>query len=133
MKTEDRGILKIDIHDNNILQVVFDPVNFTVWLYEWELPALFGVGIPTIRACMDSVCKDIRSDVEKFCKYDLFVRGQHVRYDIKEVRLEIIIAMAFRIDSANAKCLREWFIRRCLHHGIDITVPLSDVSDNCLN
>lgn len=122
MKTNNKGILRIDTGENKLCKVVFQPAGGTVWLCKAELASLFGVYILTINACLDSICKEKSIDIEKCCKYELYVCGKHVRYDVREVNMEMVIAMAFRIDSYNAKVLKEWFIRRCLY-GID-AVPL---------
>lgn len=133
MKTNDRGILRIEQEENNSYRIVFEPVNSTVWFFQSELPALFNVSAGTIHACLDLICKEKVIDVERSCKYDLYVRGERIRYDIREINLEVVIAMALRIGSPHAKLLREWFIRRCLYPGIDILSPLSEIQNFCLN
>ncbi len=128
-----RGILRIDTGENKLCKVVFQPAGGTVWLRKAELPELFGVNVQTINACLDSICKEKSFDIEKCCKYELYVCGKHVRYDIREVNMEMVIAMTFRIASPNAGILREWFIRRCIHPGL-CDIPLSGVGQGfCLN
>jgi hypothetical protein len=124
MKTSDKGIFKIEQGENSI---IFQPINSTVWLRKAELPELFGVNVQTINACMDSICKEKSIDIEKCCKYELYVSGKHIKYDIQEVNMEMVIAMAFRIDSYNAKVLKEWFIRRCIY-GVD-NIPLPEIQN----
>lgn len=133
MNTNNKGVLRIDRDENNSLQVIFKPVNSTVWLFQSDLPALFNVSAGTIHACLDLICKEKVIDVGKSCKCDLYVRGERIRYDIREINLEVVIAMAFRIGSPHAKILREWLLRRCLYPGIDISSPLSETQNFCLN
>lgn len=136
MKTtnqSNKGILKIEADLNDNLQVVFEPIDSTVWLHKSELPNLFGVYIQTINACVDSIFKEKLFEKDHVSKYDLYVSGNTIKYDMREFRLEVIIAMAFRIDSANAKTLREWFVGRCLYPGIAIPPMLPDSTDFCLN
>jgi hypothetical protein len=136
MKTsenQNKGILRIEQGKNNSYWIVFEPVNATVWLRKAELASLFGVSVQKINASIDSICKEKSIDPEKSCKYDLYVRGNRIRYDIREVNLEVVIAMAFRIASPHAKLLREWFIRRCLHPGISPCLPLDTEQHFWLN
>lgn len=130
---KDKGKLSIEPDYNNKPGVIFQPVNSTVWLRKAELPELFGVSIQKVNACLDAVLKENIIDVEESCKYELYVNRKHIRYDIREINLEVIIAMAFRMDSPNAKILREWFIRRCVYPGTNIPAPLSGTADFCLN
>ncbi|GHV16151.1 hypothetical protein FACS1894169_09390 [Bacteroidia bacterium] len=123
MKTTNKGKLALAIDENGNRQVIFEPVNGTVWLHKSELPSLFGVTIQVIHASLDAMIKSRIVDVERTCKYDLAISGNRIRYDVREMNLEAIIAMAFRIDSRPAKALREWFTRRCLHPGISISLP----------
>jgi len=127
MKTEHntRGILRIETDENNPNsgKVVFEPVDSTVWLRKPELPALFGVYGQKINACLDSLIEGNFFNVDEVCRDELYVSGNRIRHDIREVRLEVVIAMAFRIDSPNAKTLREWFTGRSLQPGICIFPP----------
>lgn len=123
MKTTDKGRLTIKMDKNNNPQVLFEPINGTVWLRKAELPSLFGVRVQTIQACLNSILKEGIIDVEKTCKYELYVRGNRVRYDVREVNLEVIIAMAFCIRSPQVEVFRGWFIQRCLYPGISNHLP----------
>ncbi|NDV80016.1 hypothetical protein D0T57_13740 [Dysgonomonas sp. 511] len=104
--------------------VIFEPVNGTVWLHKSELPSLFCVTVQAINAVLCSISKGHIVDIKKTCIYDLCVKGSCARYDLREVNLEVIIAMAFRINSPYAEALRKWVIERCLHPGISYCLPL---------
>ncbi|MFV0587971.1 hypothetical protein [Bacteroides reticulotermitis] len=123
MKTTSKGTLTIIMDRNNNPRVLFEPINGTVWLRKAELPSLFGARVQTIQTCLNSILKEGVIDVEKTCKYELYVRGNRVRYDVREVNLEVIIAMAFRIRSPQAEALRGWFIQRCLYPRISNHLP----------
>ncbi|MDU1892857.1 MAG: hypothetical protein E6767_19425 [Dysgonomonas sp.] len=131
MRTNSKGILRIDWDENNSCQIVFEPRDSTVWLHRSELPALFGISIQAVSACIDVILKDNIVDVNTACKYDLCVTGKRIRHNVQEVRLDMIIAMAFHLGSANAKILREWFVRRCLY-GID-DIPLLKIQNFQMN
>lgn len=126
MKTSEnpnKGILRIEQGENISYKVVFEPVDATVWLRKVELPALFGVYLQTINACVESIFKEKLFDKDRVSKYDLYASGNKIKYDMREFRLEVIIAMAFRIDSPNARILREWVIGRCMYSGISDCLP----------
>lgn len=128
MKTADKsnkGILAITTDQNgNPTRVIFEPVDSTVWIQKSELPALFGVYIQTINACVESIFKEKLFNKDQVSKYDLYVSGNNIKYDMREFRLEVIIALAFRIDSPNAKILREWVVGRCMYPNISNSLPL---------
>lgn len=132
MKTSDNGRLAIAIDQNGNPYVIFEPVNNTVWIQKAELPELFGVYQQKINTCLDSIFKTKALRPEEVSKYDFIVRGNSVGYDMQSFRLEVIIALAFYIDSLYAKVLREWFIRRCIHTGI-CDFPLSVEQNFSLN
>jgi hypothetical protein len=52
--------------------------------------------------------------METVCKCNCIVKSGKIEYDPYEFSLEFIIAMAFRINSANAKILSEWVIKEIL-------------------
>ncbi len=128
-----RGILRIAMDEDYTHQVIFEPIDNTVWFHKVELPSLFEVTIQVINSSLDAILKSRIVDVEKTCKHDLTVSGSRVGYDVREINLEVIIAMAFRIDSRPAKTLREWVVKRCLHPGIDVLPALSDSTDFSMN
>ncbi len=128
-----KGTLRIDTGENKLCKVVFQPAGGTVWLRKAELASLFSVCTQTINIKLDAVLNGNTIDVEKSCKYDLYAGGNRIRHDVREVNMEVIIAMAFRIASPNAGILREWFIRRCIHPGL-CDIPLSGMGQGfCLN
>lgn len=114
MKTEEKGTLKIVKDLNDTDRVVFKPINNTVWLHKSELIALFEVSPQAIHACIESIFKGKMFREEDVSKYDLYVSGNSIKYDMREFNLEVIIAMAFRIDSPAAKVIRDWFISQSL-------------------
>ena len=122
MKTTNKGKLAITVDDNGSPQVIFEPVNGTVWLHKSELSSLFCVTRQTVNASLNSLSRGGIVDIKKTCFSELCVSANHVRHDLREVNMEVIIAMAFQISSPQAKILRKWFVRRCLY-GIGI-VPL---------
>lgn len=93
MKTSDnpnKGILRIEQGENNSYKIVFEPVNATVWLRKVELPSLFNVSVQKINTCLNAILKGKTLNVQKTCKYDLYASGTRIRYDIREVNLEVV-------------------------------------------
>lgn len=118
MKTSNKGKFAITTNLNGNSYVIFEPVNGTIWMHKAELSELFGVYQQTINACLDSIFKTKTFRAEEVCEYDLVVRGSKVRYDMCSFRLEVIIALAFRLYSPNAEIIRQWVISRLLNSGL---------------
>jgi len=114
MKLTDKGTLIIKTDDKNNKSVIFNPVNGTVWLKKCELIELFEVYRQTIDACIQSICKTNMFDMEEVCKCNRIVKTGKIEYEPYEFSLEFIVAMAFRINSPNAKMLREWTVNEIL-------------------
>lgn len=132
MKTIEKGILKIETNENQEAKVLFEPVNGVVWLSKSELPELFGVNLQTIHACVESIFKTKLFKEKEVSQYDLYVSGNRIKYDMREFRFEVIIAMAFRIDSPKAKILREWCIGQCFKPTL-FDFPSDDQQNYSLN
>ena len=114
METTDKGTLIIKTDNENHKYVMFNPINGTVWLRKCELIKLFDVYRQTIDACIQSICKTNMFDMNEVCKGNCIVKAAKIEYEPYEFSLEFIIAMAFRINSPNAKILRKWFIGKTL-------------------
>lgn len=132
MKTSNKGKLAIATNWNGNPYVIFEPVNGTIWMHKAELPELFGLYQQTINACLYSIFKTKTFRAEEVCKYDLVVCGSKVRYDMHSFRLEVIIALAFRLHSPNAEIIRKWVISRILKSGL-ANLHLSDIQNYSLN
>ena len=114
METTDKGILTIRTDNENHKSVMFNPINGTVWLRKCELIELFDVYRQTIDACIQGICKANIFDMEAVCKCNCIVKAGKIDYEPYEFSLEFIVAMAFRINSPNAKMLREWTVNEIL-------------------
>jgi hypothetical protein len=114
METTDKGTLTIKTDNDNSKSVVFNPINGTVWLNKCELIELFDVYRQTVDVCIQGICKAKIFDMEVVCKCNLTHKNNKIEYIPFEFSLEFIIAMAFRINSANAKILRQFFISKIL-------------------
>lgn len=128
----ERGKLQIETDDNNKHTITFEPVNATVWMNKAQLVELFGVYIQTINGHIEAIYKTKAFREEETSKYDLYVSGNRIKYDMREFNLEIIIALAFRIDSWQARVLREWVINKMIRGNSIVGYPLSGGEQNHL-
>lgn len=114
MKNVEKGKLTIRMDEFHNLTVIFQMGENTVWMDKNELCELFDVYMPEIESCLDTIFKKDILHVEKVCKYHMVVKGCKIVYDITEVNLEVIVAMAFYLNCPNARILREWIMERFL-------------------
>ncbi len=111
-KTTDKGVLSIKINSRNEMSIVFQPVNDTVWMNRNQLCELFGCYMQDIDRCIGELFEKKLLKVEETCKYHVIAGGKHISYDITEVNLAVIITMAFRLETPEARILRMWFIEQ---------------------
>lgn len=130
MTTRKRGKLYIETDGNNKHTITFEPINNTVWMNKAQLVELFGVYIQTINSHIEAVYKTKAFREEDTSKYDLYVSGNRIKYDMREFTLEIIIALAFRIDSWQAKVLREWIMASFIRGNLAVDYLLLDSKQN---
>ncbi|MBN9302527.1 MULTISPECIES: hypothetical protein [Dysgonomonas] len=114
MKNLNKGKLIIEMGKDNKTNVIFRPVNGTVWMDKNELCELFGVYMPEIKVCIGSIMEKKIVHTENTYRFHRVVKGSSIVYDIREVNMEVIIALSFHLRSAQAYFLREWFMERIL-------------------
>ncbi|MDR2918782.1 MAG: hypothetical protein LBV72_05405 [Tannerella sp.] len=116
MKTNNRGRLAIEITECSH-RVIFLPKDGTVWMTRNELCELFDCYMKDIDNALFEIFQRGLYEMEDVCKYNLIMKGKRVTYEITELNLEIIIILAFYLDSFYSKVLREWVIKRCLKYN----------------
>jgi len=126
MTTTDKGTIQIEFDDNNQPKVIFKPVNGEVWLWNFQLVELFGVYNQTINSAIEAIYKNKAYRPEETSEYHLYQSGNTIKYDKRRFNLTIIIALAFRLDTWQAKLLRERFISKMLIGNSVINYPLID-------
>lgn len=131
MKTNEKGKLSIEIGKDNKPTVLFCPVGNTVWMDRNDLCELFGVYMPAIDTCLNSIFKTNMFYLPDVCQYHLLCQRNRMSYDITAVNLDVIIAMAFRIESCNAGILRNWFFGRFREPKL-VHLPLLGVTQDYL-
>ncbi len=88
--------------------VVSNPSSNDIWMTQHEIATLFGVYIQTVNANIKAVLKSgvVKADIS--CPAT--VSGNIVLSEV--YGLDMIIALAFRIQSRNADVMREWLMRK---------------------
>lgn len=111
-KRINKGLLSIQINDSNQMEVIYQPVNNTLWMDRNELPKLFGCYAKDIDRCLGEIFEKNMFRVEDTCKYHIVAGGRRISYDIISVNLTVIITMAFQLKTSEAKILRIWFVEQ---------------------
>ena len=130
-KTNNNGRLSIQINANNKMSVIFQPVNGTVWMNRSELCELFGCYMKDIDRCIGELFEKKMLRIEETCKYHIIAGGRRVSYDITDVNLIVIITIAFRLDTPEARTLREWFVEQVVKMK-DLDVVFADTGQDFL-
>lgn len=81
-----------------------------VWMSRWQLANLFGVYIQTITANIKAIIRSgaVRPSID--C--EVMMSGNTLLPEL--YGMDMIIALAFRLDSQNADILRKWIIRKAV-------------------
>lgn len=96
---------KITINKSGIITLPGNPVE-TVWMLDFEIAELFGVMIPTIKSNIQAILKS--RVVKPDHTHDGTVIGNALLPDY--FGLDMITALAFRINSLKAKSFREYIL-----------------------
>jgi hypothetical protein len=104
----ERGKLYIEEKENGKPEIVFKPVNGTVWLSSWEISKLLGTYSVAISNHLRAMFK---SGVlyEKECSY-CFRYSDGGSVDL--YNFETVLALAFRIHSPNADLFKKWALEQ---------------------
>lgn len=85
-----------------------------VQMADFEIAELFGVILPTIRANIRAILKTGIATADLTGGATMV--GNNVLPDYHG--LDMVIALAFRIQSFEAKLFRQWVIQRCVAHRV---------------
>ncbi|MBK5719572.1 hypothetical protein JGH11_01670 [Dysgonomonas sp. Marseille-P4677] len=129
MNTEGRGKLAVEIDSKNKFQVVFSPINGTVWKNRNELCELFGCYLKDINKSLKIIFEKNILRIEDTCRYHTIAGAKRIDHDISEVNLSVILALSFYIETQHSKILREWFLIRCLNYP-HFELPSFDINQN---
>lgn len=91
----------ITISENGVVNA---PRSSTVWMTQYEIADLLGVFVPKVGAGIRSILKSGVLWKHETCRMLPLANGNSVEV----YSWEVIIALAFRVDSRNACLFREW-------------------------
>lgn len=83
----------------------------SVWMSAMELSELFGITYPTLRAAIRAVYK---SEVLKPHEAERYIKLPEA-YGLDVYCLQMIVALAFRINSVHAETVRNVLLERIVH------------------
>lgn len=96
---------KITISENGIITLPSNPSE-TLWMPDFEIAELFGVMLPTIKSNIRAILKTCI--VAEDTTYGATLVGRNILPDY--FGLDMVVALAFRINSYKADMLRRWII-----------------------
>ena len=94
---------KISISETGVVKVAAP-----IQMRDFEIAELFGVMIPTVKGKIRQILKE-RVCVENFSTGGIVV-GNTIMPEYYE--LDMVVAVAFRVQSHEAKVFREWVLRK---------------------
>jgi hypothetical protein len=125
----ERGKLFIQENEIGKPKVVFNTANGTVWLSEYEIANLFGCYSVAIRKKIRAILKSgVLRESDVCCGAYYANSGCRDLYN-----LEMITALAFRINSRNSEVFRNWLMRRVCSKSHFIIEKLCDERRICSN
>lgn len=120
---------KIAISENGIITLPSNPSEM-VWMPDFEIAGLFGVMLPTIKSNIRAILKT--SVVAEDTTYGATLVGRNILPDY--FGLDMVVALAFRINSYKAEMLHRWIIEKISMKkssaNYQIFIPASGKCDN---
>jgi len=130
-KISNKGLLSIQIDGDNKMKVVFRPKEGNIRMDRNGLCELFGCRLKDIDNYLETIFKKEMFRIEDTCHYHIVAGGKRIGYDITEVNLSIIVALAFMIATPQAGTLRAWFIEQ-IFKSKSLDISLTDTGQNFL-
>ena len=107
-------------------RVIITPANGTVWLTKHQIADLFECFTAKVIANIRAILKADILDERKVCHLHRYENNSSVEL----YNLEVIMVLAFRIKTHNAKVFREWLMKKAVQERSDrqisVVVPWSD-------
>ncbi len=80
----------------------------TVWLNQNQLAELFATSVPNINMHINNILKDKELDKNSVIQYFLITAADGKNYNVAFYRLEMILAIGFRVRSKRGTQFRQW-------------------------
>ena len=132
------GTIKISFEDGKTPLIEMQLINSDLWLTQNELARFFGVFVRKISAELNSIFKNKLLNEWDCIRYNRYI-DKGLEKQTALYNLDVLIFLAYRIDSFEAKVFRE-FVKSTLHRHLQReTLPKSKIvwayfpKDYCLN
>ena len=89
-------------------RVIINPAGGTVWLTQYQIADLFECFVAKVSSNVRAILKADILDERKVCRLHRYDNGNSVEL----YNLEMIAALAFRVQSTKAQIFRRWIIRK---------------------
>ncbi len=106
-------------------RVTIHPVAGTVWMTKHQIAKLFGCFVAKVVSNIAVILKSGVLDESRVCRFHRYKDGGGVEL----YSLEMITALAFRIDNRNAAIFRQWLMERATQPTsppISVFVPVRE-------
>jgi hypothetical protein len=106
-------------------RVTIRPISGNVWMTKHQIADLFGCFVAKVGANIASILKGGVLDQSRVCRFHRYKNGDSVEL----YNLEMITALAFRIDTRNTDIFQQWLIERAVQptlSPISVIVPVRE-------
>jgi hypothetical protein len=104
--------------ENGIVSV---PASGEVWMTQHQIADLFGCFVAKVVSNIAVVLKSGVLDKNRVCRFHRYKDGGVIEL----YNLEMIVALAFRIDTRNADIFRQWLIERAMQPTSKYQPPIT--------
>jgi hypothetical protein len=94
--------------DDGQARVQFRPLEGSLWLTQLQLAELYGVTVANISIHLRKVVQEGELDAAAVVKQDLITATDGKRYPTKLYRLEMVLAVGYRVRSVRGTQFRQW-------------------------
>ena len=102
------GELVIYQSDDGQARVQFRPLDGSLWLTQLQMAELYGVTVANINIHLRKVLQDGELAADSVVKQDLIAAADGKRYPTKLYRLDMVLAVGFRVRSVRGTQFRQW-------------------------
>jgi hypothetical protein len=105
--------------------VVASAADGTIWMSKHQIAQLFGCFVAKVVSNIASILKSGVLDEIRVCRFHRYKDGSGVEL----YNLEMVAALAFRIDTPNAAIFRRWLMERAMQpvpnlwQSISVVIP----------
>ena len=93
----------------------------TVWMTKHQIADLFGCFVAKVVSNVAAILKSGVLDESRACRFHRYKDGSSVEL----YSLEMITALAFRIDTRNADIFRRWLMERATQPALKFQPPIT--------